>query len=125
MGKEVSGGCGGRKMGLLMWGMSLGGLNLFGECVRCVGNLKHNIRAKEKIHAVGVMNHCLEIDYIWKLLQIAMLFISSSERERRVRRTQDHKGLCFQVYATSQSMTTISHDETKPVGNVKEATRIE
>lgn len=54
-----------------------------------------------------------------------MLLISSSERERRVRGTQDCKGLCFQGYATSQSMATISCDETKPVGNVKEAMRIE
>lgn len=56
MGKKVLGGCGGRWMGLLMWGMSLGGLNSFGEWVKCMGNLKLNIRAKEKIQAIGMMN---------------------------------------------------------------------
>lgn len=53
--KEVKGGVG---TDLLMWGMSLGGLNLSGERVRYIGKLKFHITAKGKSKTKGVMNYC-------------------------------------------------------------------
>lgn len=43
-------------MNLLMWGMSLGGLNLSDERVRYIGKLKLHLTVKGKSQTKGVMN---------------------------------------------------------------------
>lgn len=49
---------------------------------------------------------------------MAMLLITI-RRGRGWESDEDGKDLCFQVYATSQSMPTVCHVKTKPVDNVR------